>query len=262
LDAVLTDPPYFGNVQYAELMDFCYVWLRRLVGQTTEAFKNESTRNAQELTGNKEMGRGLDHFAEGLSSVFQRMAKALKPGAPLAFTYHHNDLSAYYPVAVAILDAGLTCSASLPCPAEMEASIHINGTGSSIIDTVLVCRSTGAVPKKWVVDSPESVADLVGIDLANLRAGNVKPTQGDMRCIGYGHLIRLAIWFLRRGWDKNARIGKRLAAVAGWIDDFGGWGAVEKCVLDNNTAYGDIPLLAVREYTNNEYGRDYADIPF
>ena len=32
LDAVFTDPPYFGNVQYGELMDFCYVWLRRLVG--------------------------------------------------------------------------------------------------------------------------------------------------------------------------------------------------------------------------------------
>ncbi|MCL5780738.1 MAG: hypothetical protein M1119_07520 [Firmicutes bacterium] len=30
LDAVLTDPPYYANVQYAELMDFCYVWLRRL----------------------------------------------------------------------------------------------------------------------------------------------------------------------------------------------------------------------------------------
>ena len=32
LDGVFTDPPYFGNVQYGELMDFCYVWLRRLVG--------------------------------------------------------------------------------------------------------------------------------------------------------------------------------------------------------------------------------------
>ncbi len=32
LDAVFTDPPYFGNVQYGELMDFCYVWLRRLIG--------------------------------------------------------------------------------------------------------------------------------------------------------------------------------------------------------------------------------------
>jgi adenine-specific DNA methylase len=261
LDAVFTDPPYFGNVQYAELMDFCYVWLRRLVGDATTAFKNGSTRNPQELTGNEEMGRGLDHFTEGLSSVFQRMAKALKPGAPLAFTYHHNDLTAYCPVAVAILDAGLTCSASLPCPAEMEASIHINGTGSSIIDTVFVCRSTGAVPKRWVVDSPEGVADLVGIDLANLRAGNVKPTQGDMRCIGYGHLVRLAIWFLRGGWDKNAKVGKRLATVSGWIDDFGGWGAVEKRVLDSSAASADMALLAVREYTDG-YGRDYADIPF
>ena len=32
LDAVFTDPPYFGNVQYAELMDFCFAWLRSLVG--------------------------------------------------------------------------------------------------------------------------------------------------------------------------------------------------------------------------------------
>ena len=147
LDAVFTDPPYFGNVQYAELMDFCYVWLRRLVGEKVEAFERESTRNPQELTGNEDMGRGLEHFTQGLSSVFQRMAVALKPGSPLAFTYHHNDLNAYSPVAVAILDAGLTCSASLPCPAEMGASIHINGTGSSIIDTVFVCRSTGTFPE-------------------------------------------------------------------------------------------------------------------
>src|SRR5690606_35156265 len=38
LDAVFTDPPYFGNVQYGELMDFCYVWLRRLVGDEAEGF--------------------------------------------------------------------------------------------------------------------------------------------------------------------------------------------------------------------------------
>ena len=38
IDAVLTDPPYFGNVQYAELMDFCYVWLRRLVGSREKPF--------------------------------------------------------------------------------------------------------------------------------------------------------------------------------------------------------------------------------
>ncbi len=209
LDAVFTDPPYFGNVQYAELMDFCYVWLRRLVGEKVEAFKRESTRNPQELTGNEDMGRGLEHFTQGLSSVYQRMAAALKPGSPLAFTYHHNDLNAYSPVAVAILDAGLTCSASLPCPAEMGASIHINGTSSSIIDTVFVCRSTGTVPKKWLPDSIQGVADLVAEDLARLREGGVKPTPGDARCVTYGHLIRLAVWHLRKEWDKKGSSGRK-----------------------------------------------------
>jgi adenine-specific DNA methylase len=37
-----TDPPYYGNVQYAELMDFCYVWLRKLIDDP--AFKHHTTR--------------------------------------------------------------------------------------------------------------------------------------------------------------------------------------------------------------------------
>jgi adenine-specific DNA methylase len=261
LDAVLTDPPYFGNVQYAELMDFCYVWLRRLVHTEADAFVNLSTRNAQELTGNEDMGRGLDHFAQGVSSVFQKMASALKPGAPLAFTYHHNDLAAYYPIAVAILDAGLTCSASLPCPGEMGASIHINGTGSSIIDTVFVCRSTGSVPRKWIVDSIEGVADLVKEDLAKLRAGNVKLTVGDARCIAYGHLIRLAIWNLRKTWDKNADMNKRLSMVSSWILRFGGWTEIEKRLVESEDSFRDAPLFAVHENLEN-YGACYAEVSF
>ena len=95
LDAVLTDPPYFGNVQYGELMDLCYVWLRRLVGSDAEGFDRPSTRSPHELTGNVTQERGLEHFTEGLATVWSRMAEALKPGAPLAFTYHHNKLDAY-----------------------------------------------------------------------------------------------------------------------------------------------------------------------
>ena len=55
------------------------------------------------------------------------MSHALKPEAPLAFTFHHNRLEAYYAVGVAILDSGLVCSATIPCPAEMGGSIHIYG---------------------------------------------------------------------------------------------------------------------------------------
>lgn len=261
LDAVFTDPPYFGNVQYAELMDFCYVWLRRLINGGDEAFFGVSTRNPQELTGNIDMGRGIEHFAEGLSAVFQKMATALKPGAPLAFTYHHNDLAAYHPLAVAILDAGLTCSAALPCPAEMGASIHINGTGSSIIDTVFVCRSTGTFPRKWLADSVDDIVNLVREDMAALRAGNVKPTTGDMRCIAHGHLIRLAIWNLRRTWDKSAAISRRLATISSWLRDFGEWAVIEKYLLAQEDACYAMPLFAVRE-PPEKYGAIHEQISF
>jgi putative DNA methylase len=214
LDGVFTDPPYFGNVQYAELMDFCYVWVRKLVGAENPAFRPRSTRNPDELTGNITMERGLGHFTEGLAAVFRNMAQALKPSRPLAFTYHHNKLEAYYPVAVAILDAGLTCSVSLPCPAEMGASIHISGTGSSVVDTVFVCRSTGSVSRRTLATTTDEFAFLVTEDLNKLREGGLKPTRGDIRCIVFGHLIRMAIWNLRKDWDANLPVQKKLPLLA------------------------------------------------
>ncbi len=230
LDAVFTDPPYFGNVQYAELMDFCYVWLRRII-DNHGFFGEASTRNTGELTGNINMSRGLEHFAAGMSAVFQKMALALKPGAPLAFTYHHNKIDAYYPIAAAILDGGLTCSASLPCPGEMGASIHISGTESSIIDTVFVCRSKGLTQRHLLADDPDSVAALVNDDVKRLRSAGVPVGAGDIKCMTRGHLIRLAIWHLHRSWDKNIPTVAKLSAVSNEIKKMGGQLAIERSLL-------------------------------
>ncbi len=221
LDAVFTDPPYFGNVQYGELMDFCYVWLRRLVGNDAEGFDRSSTRSPDELTGNITQDRGIEHFTDGLSEVYSRMADALKPGAPLVFTYHHNKLDAYCAVGVAILDAGLVCSASLPCPAEMGGSIHIHGTTSSIVDTVFVCRESGQAPEQWLFDSPERLVKIVTEDLAQLSTAGRRATHGDTRCIVFGHLTRIAVWQLRTSWDRSLRTADKIAALREHMTRFG-----------------------------------------
>jgi adenine-specific DNA methylase len=221
LDAVFTDPPYFGNVQYGELMDFCYVWLRRLVGEEAEGFDRESTRASDELTGNETQGRDLEHFADGLSTVYSKMARALKPGAPLVFSYHHNRLEAYQAIGVAVLDAGFTCSASIPCPAEMGGSIHIHGTGSSIIDTIFVCRSTGTMPRRTLFDSPSDLLRIISNDLYQLVSAGVKPTRGDIRCIVFGHLTRMAIWSSRVGWNPGLSPKQKLEQFAQQLSMFG-----------------------------------------
>jgi hypothetical protein len=214
LDAVFTDPPYFGNVQYGELMDFCYVWLRCLAGDQAEGFHHASTRADEELTGNVTKSRGLEHFTEGLARVYRRMGEALKPGAPLAFTYHHNKLEAYLPVGVAILDAGLTCSASIPCPAEMSGSIHIHGTASSILDTVFVCRDRGSSQKRWLFSTVEELTEVIAHDAALIAAAGRQPTRGDLRCMTLGHLTRMAIWNLRPKWDPQQPVAEKLERFA------------------------------------------------
>lgn len=225
-DGIFTDPPYFGNVQYAELMDFCYVWLRKLAGAGHPEFASPTTRNTAELTGNINMGRDIAHFTEGMSSTFRKVTTLLRAGSPLAFTYHHNKLDAYVPLAVAIMDSGLTCSASLPCPAEMGASIHINGTGSSVVDTVFVCRQTGSVPRSWIVNSPKELATLIQEEIAALADGGLKATQGDIRCIIHGHLTRLAVWNLRLEWNRDLPTVGRMETVRAWYRTFGGLEAV------------------------------------
>ncbi|MDE0171967.1 MAG: hypothetical protein OYH76_00025 [Defluviicoccus sp.] len=221
LDAVFTDPPYFGNVQYGELMDFCYVWLRRLAGEEAEGLESPSTRSADELTGNVTQDRGIEQFAEGLSEVYSRMADALKPNAPLVFTWHHNRIEAYCAVGCAILDAGLVCSASLPCPAEMGGSIHIHGTTSSIVDTVFVCRASGEAPEEWLFESQERLVEIVGADLALLAVAGRKATHGDTRCIVFGHLTRGAVWRLRSGWDRYRSAAEKIAALHDGMTSYG-----------------------------------------
>jgi hypothetical protein len=210
LDGVFTDPPYYGMVQYGELMHFCYVWLRKLLGKDFPGLERETTRHADELTGNETAERDLVHFTEGLAAAYSRIARALKPGAPLVFTYHHNDQDAYLAAGIAILDAGLTCSASLPCPAEMGGSIHIHGTGSSIVDTVFVCRDRGTTPRALLFKNDKGLISIMVKELAELEAAGMKPTAGDIRCTAFGHITRMAIWQLRPSWNVRLSSEKKL----------------------------------------------------
>jgi putative DNA methylase len=215
VDAVFTDPPYFGNVQYGELMEFCHIWVRKLAAPD-DPFLAGEVRNPDELTGNATLERGLESFTEGLSQVFRRAAAALKAGGPFVFTYHHNRVDAYHPVVVAILDAGLRCTAAFPCPAEMGGSVHINRTQSAIVDTVFVCRHPTARPNSA---GDGDLAALVRQDLATLRAAGVSLRDGDLKCILYGRVAQRAVNILGDRWNDALPVTEKLKLAAACFEE-------------------------------------------
>jgi hypothetical protein len=94
----------------------------------------------------------------------------------------------------------------------MGGSIHIHGTGSSVVDTVFVCRAEANIPYQQFRSLRELTA-LVRHELDHLRTAGLKVSAGDIRCVVYGHMTRMAIWNLRSTWDVNAPTVERLRRV-------------------------------------------------
>jgi len=67
-DAILTDPPYYDNVAYADLADFFYIWLKRSVGYLyPELFSTPLTPKSNEMSVAKNCRS--KHHATSLSTM-------------------------------------------------------------------------------------------------------------------------------------------------------------------------------------------------
>jgi len=139
-DYVVTDPPYAGNVNYAELADFFYVWLRLALAKTYPQFAPEETPKLSEVIENPKRGKTSDDFRKGLTAVFRGSHNALKPDGCLVFTFHHTEGQAWEAVLRSVFDAGFEVVAAYPVHGEKESSLNLQETQSISYDLVHVCK--------------------------------------------------------------------------------------------------------------------------
>ena len=140
VDAVITDPPYFNNVQYSELADFFYVWLRLALKDRYPHFAPELTPKISEIVENPNQGKDTEFFLEGLARVFEECRRVLKDEGALIFTFHHREPEAWGTVLGAVLEAGFYVSALYPVQAERNLSLHIRDQEAIEYDAIIVCR--------------------------------------------------------------------------------------------------------------------------
>ncbi|GFP31584.1 putative DNA methylase, partial [Candidatus Hakubella thermalkaliphila] len=117
--------PYAGNVNYSELSDFFYVWLRLLLVENYKEFAPELTPKAEEIIENPTRGKTSQDFEEGLTQVFQQCNRVLKDDGLLAFTFHHAEGSAWEALLRAVCNAGYAIESVYPIHGESESSLHL-----------------------------------------------------------------------------------------------------------------------------------------
>ena len=148
-DAVVIDPPYADNVPYADLADFFYVWLRRVVGDLyPEAFPTPLTPKEEEAVvnparfGGKKQGEQIahKHYQRLMQQAFAEIYRVLKPDGMAVVMFTHRSTEAWESLIQSLLDAGLYPTASFPVHTEMEASTHQRGKGSIQSTILMACR--------------------------------------------------------------------------------------------------------------------------
>ena len=140
IDYVITDPPYAGNVNYSELADFFYVWLRLVLKDIYPHFQPEQTPKVEEVIENKTRGKSSEDFKEGLKNVFSECFKVSKDDSLLVFTFHHAEDSAWEALLDAVCGAGYYIESVYPINGEAENSLHLMNNEAIAYDLIHVCK--------------------------------------------------------------------------------------------------------------------------
>jgi adenine-specific DNA methylase len=145
-DLVITDPPYAGNVNYAELADFFYVWLRLILSKTYPHFAPDVTPKTEEIIENPTRGKTAADYAEGLTAVWRKCHDHLDDDGLLIFTFHHADGSAWESLLQSICNSGFRIVAIYPIHGESESSLPLLDKQGISYDLIHVCKKRNANP--------------------------------------------------------------------------------------------------------------------
>jgi len=146
--AVVTDPPFYGNVMYGELADYYYVWLRTaLLSDHPDVFSSALIMKEEEVVEQVTRGHGAAFlhkdeafFTSGLTRIFAEAREHLDDEGVMVFTFHHQANEAWASVLQTALDAHFIIEAVYPVYAESPYSNHIHDKANISYDAVIVCR--------------------------------------------------------------------------------------------------------------------------
>jgi len=139
-DLTITDPPYAGNVNYSELADFFYVWLRLVLRQTYPWFAPDYTPKVEEIVENETRGKTAEEYQAGLTKVWQKCHKSMSDNSLLVFTFHHAEDKAWEALLESICAADFYLQAVYPIHGESETSMQLMDKQAISYDLIHVCR--------------------------------------------------------------------------------------------------------------------------
>ncbi len=146
VQAVVTDPPYYDAVPYADLSDFFYVWLKRaLAGIHGDLFVEELSPKREEAVQLAERNpkyayKTKQHFETQMLKALSEARRITQPQGLCVIVFAHKTTAAWETMLNAVIEAGWIVQASWPIDTECGSRLRAQDSAVLASSIHLVCR--------------------------------------------------------------------------------------------------------------------------
>ena len=163
-DLIITDPPYYDAIPYSDLMDFFYVWLRRVAYSVsnelkgafeahlgpkwdTEISNGELIDDASRFDGDKTLSK--QNYEDGMARAFKTSWGALQPDGRLVVVFASKNPDAWETLVAALIRAGFVVDGSWPIQTERQTRLRSVSSAALASSIWIVCKKRPTTGPGW-----------------------------------------------------------------------------------------------------------------
>lgn len=232
---ISSDPPYYDNIPYADLSDFFYGWLRRMLREIYPSiFGTVAVPKMEELVADRMRHSGTDNaeqfFLSGMTAAISRMAHGSSDAFPatIYYAFKQSEIeqegissTGWATFLQAILDAGYSVVGTWPMRTEMANRMRAAGSNALANSVVLVCRKKEAMAD--TVTRAEFIRALkreLPPAIAELQAASIAPADMPQSAIGPGMGIFSRYTAVLEADDSPMTVKTALQLINAELDDY------------------------------------------
>jgi adenine-specific DNA methylase len=154
-DAIVTDPPYYDVIPYSDLSDFFYVWIRRILADSSEVFREALSANvapkwnrdlgegeliedASRFDGNRPAARLA--YEDGMARGFAGALSVLADSGRMCVVFANKKPGAWETLVSALIRSGFVVDGSWPIVTERSGGVRNFNRASLASSVWLVCK--------------------------------------------------------------------------------------------------------------------------
>lgn len=197
---IVTDPPYYDNIGYADLSDFFYVWHRPLLHEIyPELFTGILTPKEEEMVAAPRFLNPGKRFEELMSDTLQSIRKHTTQEFPSCIFYAYKQeeenrdgraSTGWETMLSAIVSSGFQIVGTWPIRTELQRRLRSQNSNALSTSIILVCRLRHT---DTLITTRREFIDVLRLEmpiaLKQLQNGNIAPVDLAQAAIGPGMAI-------------------------------------------------------------------------